>query len=946
LASANPFWKLVRDWLREDLVHLLVIARDDARAMGSVRFLGDNSTTERPIFRVDKGFIGPILESVAPEDAKPPIVSNPQNGWTDLRDLVRRDVAKEGPVLMQQFRTVLLGLKSLTALTIRHYRRAGGLKGLEALALESAIDSAARKAGGGDSGRRRVRAILNALVVRGTRDQPAKAKSELLDKLVKLAGDEARARAVLASLEKEQIVHPTTIAGREAWKLDHDYLAHAVLSEAGYADRWATAVREGAKVNKQSSSVSGWWSTLLPLQVFPRVAWERVRGRLEFGRDRRYVMVSAVKPLSVVVILAALAVGVQQIVVTVKANEIVSQFGGSAGDMASLSDWRTSEAVRSRVYDLLRWEDGGLERALESSWPLAHARIEPRRVGEALRSLRVLMNNEALKNSHPEALGGSYKALTPRLDPSAAREQAEFWRREEIHFKNRIYYLDVSFVGIYASVTRMLDVADAKAEAKMLRNHLFSNDGAIDITYADLYLAVADKDVSDPVADVARIRSLIYASTGTDPNRDQWLARFYAVIAMRLPEAAAAQEAETLRTCIASLATELDSGPAISPIAEMYAAAAARLGPEAARKEAEALLQWLQNANSRTLGQMPDMYAAVATRLRPSDAATEADALWTQLKVALGNDSDRVTLMASLLSKVARHFDGDIANAAAAEMSQRLFKSPSDRRVAFVLAAMSARVNNQDVGKAVRIYHDLLQIPFTEVPDDFVTLYLSAYKDLCTRLTSADALEEVKRWRRETYSETDETLNISGPQVEAYRAAAARLDEDGAQEEANALRSTFFDPRNTEAVARCYAIVAAKLRDAELRDQAKSFWLTLQSETIPARAKGLAIAYAATAKALLVRSPDTRHEIVRQLLVIAGHPFLDDPTPVIDALEPLTDHKLDTISAAHDWAHDKYGLDDGDLRPLPPDDPTVRANALALPPRPNSFARWQKGYLN
>jgi hypothetical protein len=200
-------------------------------------------------------------------------------------------------------RTVLFGLRQLPLLTPRYYRRAGGLRGLETLVISRALLRAGAAVGPGTHNIQTARSVAGALIMPAGSSQAPKGRrvtvSALTQQILARSDD---VKLILHSLQRDDLARPAVTPGSaEAWQLDHDYLARAVLAEARQADRWSVAVREG---EARYEHAIGWrqrWAALLPAATLLRVAWERVRGRLRFGEAARYVGSSAIK--------SALAVG-------------------------------------------------------------------------------------------------------------------------------------------------------------------------------------------------------------------------------------------------------------------------------------------------------------------------------------------------------------------------------------------------------------------------------------------------------------------------------------------------------------------------------------------------------------------------------------------------------------------------------------------------------------
>ena len=165
LSHANPFWTLVRGRIAADALHLLAMTRaDTASGLSCIQFLDSARTAVRQLPRVEADYLRPLLAGVAPDDAKPLIVSQPDGGWNELRERLEMQLRVQGSILMQQVRTVLLGLRQLPVLTVRAYRRAGEMRGVETLAVARAVRRAGEAVGGGETGQRIARNMLGAMV--------------------------------------------------------------------------------------------------------------------------------------------------------------------------------------------------------------------------------------------------------------------------------------------------------------------------------------------------------------------------------------------------------------------------------------------------------------------------------------------------------------------------------------------------------------------------------------------------------------------------------------------------------------------------------------------------------------------------------------------------------------------------------------------------------------
>lgn len=474
IAKANQFWALVNTGLTLGHMHMMVITRADmAAGLSCVRFLGDDQTATRTLARVDTEYLQPLLKGIALEGEKPPVVSNPDQGWNELIQIVERDLKLEGSILMQQVRTVLLGLRQLPMLTPKHYRSVGGLRGVETLVVSRAVRRAST---GGEDSMRVVRAVLNELTLPASVNQVPKARRALLPHLEGLVGDQAHTAAILRSLQQDQVVRPADAgSGLTAWQLDHDYLARAVLAEARQAGRWEWALRDGKTRYEQSAG--NWrmcWAALLPWPTLARVCWERLRNRLKFHDTASYARLSTVKPF--VVLLTAASIGwamlgwYEERLLINEAAAIISKFGGSNQHSAVLEVWRAPEPLRHQVYKSLLEDadkdDSRIERATRTEWPLAHAGVEPVRLVQALKVLRTRLGSD--KNPFSaDSFAQAYSAVAARLTDQAELKSETLALHARLD-SEKIPAIASRFAQAYAAVAAALIVQDTPGRKAMV----------------------------------------------------------------------------------------------------------------------------------------------------------------------------------------------------------------------------------------------------------------------------------------------------------------------------------------------------------------------------------------------------------------------------------------------------------------------------------------------
>lgn len=312
LESANPFWHAVGAGIRNDLARCLIITRSDAAAgLESARFIEDIQTRARDLFRLRGEFLWPLLDSLAPETADPPVVSDPGNGWSQLKAVLAEELQIGGLVLPQQVRTVALGLRSLSYLTVGEYRRAGGAAGLEALYVTRAISDCARQCRVGAD---RVRTVLRAMVETAGKDSEAKTISRSANALGQYIADADTLQNVLSELARSEIVRrvPNAESDENEWQLDHDYLAQAVLHEERQQNRHAALLRDSAAAWR--ASAGDWrmrWRALLPLKTQVQLAWARIKPQSTFryGTEAGFARLSLFRSVHVLFAVAVIAVG-------------------------------------------------------------------------------------------------------------------------------------------------------------------------------------------------------------------------------------------------------------------------------------------------------------------------------------------------------------------------------------------------------------------------------------------------------------------------------------------------------------------------------------------------------------------------------------------------------------------------------------------------------------
>lgn len=967
LAEKNPFWSLVRECLDAGSMHLLVITRSDSAAgLACVRFLDGQLIAARSLTRVDAGFLRPLLDGLAPPEAVPLIVSNPNGGWVELRDRFEADLKAEGSVLMQQVRTGLLGLRRLSTLTVTKYRQAGGLQGVETLHVERAIEAAAARIGGSTEQRGSVRALLAELILPGSPNQPAKARMAAFGTLERRVGSPDATRKVLESLQQDEIVRPgaPTGAGEETWQLDHDYLARGVLGESRRADRWAMALREGrAKYERAGGSLRQKWAALLPITTFIRVCWERFRRRLVFGNARSYALASGVKPFMGMAMAASFAVGIGWIQAERKlssdAERLVADLANyETSEAAVVEIWRSPEPLRRRVYEHITSPafPNRLRSALKTRWLLAHLGVEVRDAEQAMRALPM----EGVDNY--ASLAGLVRRFTNR---SALLDLV----------RRRLAISKGSLEG-YGLLLTLVTNQDVVAEEGLLRKMLIEEgDPGLVSPLASAYAIVAAR-VSEPElqneAGQALFDRLVKEK---NPDTASALAWAYAALAERISDeklvgeaakhllerfvkekrlatgSALAGACAALARCASDqkLVDDLARGlsdrqaeekdPQVaSGLVTAYAALAERVSDQSRAIEMmeTALLGWSDMAESWP-GPLPVARAYVAIAARGGEkgrigrvVARLRDRLGHATHVRFQTRTMQVivtkgSLLPAAYAILVTHTNNQmLINGEARALRDKLVrrKRSSDiGKLARSYASVAGRVADQEpVNDKVQTWRDQFA-EGTDIDVDISDL-AEAYAAVVGCVTDQGLIKEDVQALRDVLSGPNRSNHERTYFAQAYAAVVARTtDQDLINAEALALGEELARRRDRSLATAYAAVVDRATEEGAIEGMTDVLREFLEAETDSASVREYSRAYGAVAARLLsgVGSGEGRTRLVAETLTLAGHPILDDPPVLLRALKSETGATFETgdIAAAVAWAQRTYGIRTADLRPGP-----------------------------
>lgn len=350
LCQRNPFWRAIGKALDAGC-HMLVITRTDtASGLDSIRL---EEPASRPLDRVTGGQLIRLLNQLAPPDATPPIISDPDNGWNRLKVALAHELERDGAFLPQQLRIVLLGLSHLNTLTTGRLRRVGGTSGLEALFVGEAIAAAARLAQVPESA---VRELLVQLV---DGIDPGLRTGRRTDAVLAASVPDSEARAAaLGELARREVVRgvPNAETGEVEWQLDHDYLARAVVAAERARNREVTRLRDGeAALERAGGDFWPQWRSLLSPIEQVTLAVARLRGTFRYGPYRRYACLSLLRVVPMALVAVGLAVtgilGWREWQIRTEVVRIVDGLSvdEQRGAAATLGLWAAPPAFRDRV---------------------------------------------------------------------------------------------------------------------------------------------------------------------------------------------------------------------------------------------------------------------------------------------------------------------------------------------------------------------------------------------------------------------------------------------------------------------------------------------------------------------------------------------------------------------------------------------------------------------
>ncbi|MFK7892457.1 MAG: hypothetical protein AB8B63_16685, partial [Granulosicoccus sp.] len=474
LERTNLFWGSVAQLLRDKQLHVLIVTRDDTAAgCASVRLLEGRATTTRTLNRVEIDYLRPLIKSVAPDDAQPPVISSPERGWHELREQLEVDIKSDGAILMQQVRTTLLGLRELPVLSLRAYTNEGGIRGVETLYIERALERAARAASVGSHGLRAARQVLHSFVIRGTSDQPPKACTVHWQSLIADADDPESVRRIIRALQADEILRPAQLVDDiEAWQLDHDYLTTAVIAEAVQSDKQNELIgKKYRDFKKAGSGLVARWESLLPITVQLQYYWHKLTGRDTRAVPASYLRYSFVKSvLEIACVFLVLGIYIflyQTITDSKRASNLVARLGTNSEIQAVSELWQAPPEIRQKVYKDVWDSKGSLERAASGDWWRAHIGADEKTVRQAFIVVKHHLVTGSSTDDEAKSLVNRYGLLAAKLtdknDLTFAIDNVHGWLENEDRT-----FLIISLAETYATLIIQLGETESMEKAAQL----------------------------------------------------------------------------------------------------------------------------------------------------------------------------------------------------------------------------------------------------------------------------------------------------------------------------------------------------------------------------------------------------------------------------------------------------------------------------------------------
>ncbi len=620
---------------------------------------------------------------------------------------------------------------------------------------------------------------------------------------------------------------------------------------------------------------------------------------------------------------------------------------GWARAQAGLDDPRIRDALRllrTQWFSNLQAEIG-LPPDGRASYALLWTRLaDPaalRQEADALREL-LLASQDTKPTRMALELLLLYADIAVQFDDPEAIRAAEQLLRERLH---RIGRIDPMQYGLEAHARLLARLDDSRLQAETLATLRERMAGAMDWSMAmrvsDAYLTVADA-LTDPAlirAEATELRTLMARECSTD-----WTRRF--LLPHRLL-AAKQTDAVDLAPELASLRKLLqvctDPGLVIGLMQSHRKVAESLNDPTQIQAEVEALRAlWSGEADERKAAVLASAYTSLLSRQADPAAVAEAAA---QMRARL----DR-RFVPELAAAYAMLLTASEDAAARSQLADELHESMSRARssmeilqVQHTYLTLAERLDPVVLGRTVAMLRERLTTAHERGVDESLSRSLAmVYGRLVAHLRDPEQVAaEVAALRQRLDFEVDEQTDQDV--LRAFAELAVQLDDPAALREAARLlrtRPSFdwsgsFERQPVRYIAGLapagmedgpprspHARVLANLTEpAVVAEELLALRAKLLGEGDPRRVHTLAQAYAVLAGTAMAEHQH-RGDLqavaaeVRQVLVLAGHPFLAQPEVLLSALEPIAGQRFGMkVGAAVSWWRNEFDGDPAGLRP-------------------------------
>jgi hypothetical protein len=298
LIAQNEFWCGIYNELEHRNLHCLFITRRRwAMALEAVRF---RLPVQRAVDLVPANIIADLLSKLTNLDS--PVISNPNVGWTALKDLLIQDLANRNRILPVQATLAFKSLRELPELSIEAYENIGRLEGMETAIIQNAVLNAAKTANVSES------QVRNVLLTMVDETIPLLPKACIVNEtaiFIAAKTDATCGARLLASLEHSGIIRQGLGATKSngcAWTLYHDYLARLVLIMQRHAGRWQRLLQARHRTFYTVKGLRAKWGSLLaPKELFGLLR-ETIFGQVEWDGYKFFASISTLRIIPFIVI--------------------------------------------------------------------------------------------------------------------------------------------------------------------------------------------------------------------------------------------------------------------------------------------------------------------------------------------------------------------------------------------------------------------------------------------------------------------------------------------------------------------------------------------------------------------------------------------------------------------------------------------------------------------